>query len=316
MKKILIVLGLLGFCPAEAHGVCDAALTDVRPIYEWEDDCDACGCSANGGGLGYSSILDQNFVGIRYFYQYYKSKDGLYNDSPWIDEHFNTVQLWAKIPLSRRWQVSLLLPYQMHDSQKTSGAQKISGLGDVTVLGFYGLIKSDSDQMGFGQELQVGGGVKMPTGQYKADQNGSVNPSFQVGTGSWDFLLTAEYTLKYQNVGWQSMLSYTFKNENNQHYQFGNQWSYASTGFYRWVQGKTTWVPQLGIAGEVFASNLSYKEAVKDTRGDVLFGKLGAEVGYGRFSVGATALLPIAQNLTGGKVEAQSRWSVHLNYSL
>jgi hypothetical protein len=29
-------------------------------------DCDACGCSASGGSLGFSSMLNSNFVGIRY----------------------------------------------------------------------------------------------------------------------------------------------------------------------------------------------------------------------------------------------------------
>jgi hypothetical protein len=39
-------------------------------------DCDACGCSASGGSMGFSS-MNSNFVGIRYFNQSYSSRDGI-----------------------------------------------------------------------------------------------------------------------------------------------------------------------------------------------------------------------------------------------
>ncbi len=31
--------------------------------------CDACGCSASGGSMGFASMLNTNFIGIRYFNQ-------------------------------------------------------------------------------------------------------------------------------------------------------------------------------------------------------------------------------------------------------
>lgn len=70
------------------------------------------------------------------------------------------------------------------------------------------------------------------------------------------------------------------------------------------------------FAGEVYASNLQRKQIVRNTSGDVVFGRLGFELGKNRFSIGANLMVPIHQNLTGGNVEAQYRWSVNLNYSL
>jgi hypothetical protein len=52
------------------------------------------------------------------------------------------------------------------------------------------------------------------------------------------------------------------------------------------------------------------------TSGNALFGKVGFEVGRNAFSFGANVMLPIKQNLTGGNVEANYRWSFNLNYSL
>jgi hypothetical protein len=40
-------------------------------------DCDACGCSASGGSLGFSSMLSANFV-YAYFHQSYLSRDGFF----------------------------------------------------------------------------------------------------------------------------------------------------------------------------------------------------------------------------------------------
>jgi hypothetical protein len=75
-------------------------------------------------------------------------------------------------------------------------------------------------------------------------------------------------------------------------------------------------VPQLGLAGELYESNYQHSQKLKDASGAILFSKLGFEVGKDRFSFGANAMLPINQNLTGGNVEANFRWSINLNYSL
>lgn len=289
---------------------------DFKHYLDRFDDCDACGCSASGGGMGFSSMLNQNFVGVRYFYQSYTSQDGIFNDSPWIDENFNTVQLWARIPVFKNFQVSALVPYHTHNRELTSGYQEIEGLGDITVLGLYTVYKTQKDSAQYSHTLQAGGGIKMPTGEYHTTNNGSVNPGFQVGTGSWDYLLAAEYVVKRNNLGLNAMVNYSIKTENNDEYQFGNQLNYASTLFYVVEQPNYILVPQLGLAGENYAANKQFGEELPDTEGDILFGKAGIEAGYQGFSVGINAMLPISQNLVGGRVEANYRWSINLNYSL
>ena len=49
---------------------------------------------------------------------------------------------------------------------------------------------------------------------------------------------------------------------------------------------------------------------------NILFGKIGFELGKEKLSFGANFMLPITQNLTGGNVEANYRWSLNFNYSL
>ena len=159
------------------------------------DDCDACGCSASGGSMGFASMLNTNFIGIRYFNQSYKSTDGLYLNSPWYTENFNTIQVWARFPVVKNFQVSALFPYHFHNRETASGKQSISGVGDATVLGMYKIYQTHKDSTVLVHTLQLGGGVKIPFGKFDQANNGSVNPSYQVGTGSWDFLMATEHSI-------------------------------------------------------------------------------------------------------------------------
>lgn len=279
-------------------------------------ECDACGCSASGGSMGFSSMLNTNFIGIRYFNQHYKSSDGLYSNSPWYNENFNTVQVWARIPVYKNIQISALLPYHFHNRETATGNQDIKGIGDITVLAMYRLYQTHKDSTFLVHTLQVGGGVKAPTGKFDQTNAGDVNPSFQVGTGSWDYILAAEYIIKRKKFGLNTIVNYTIKTENEKKYRFGNQFNYAGTFFYLYEKEKLSFAPQLGFAGEVYGSNYQYSEEVRKTSGDILFGKAGFEIGMDKFSLGANVMLPINQNLASERVEAKYRWSLNLNYSL
>lgn len=307
---------LLITVPVFAGTVKDTLDNNYSKYVKYEDFCDACGCSASGGGMGFSSMINQNFVGVRYFYQSYSSRDGIFNNSPWIDENFNTVQLWARIPVVKNFQVSALVPYHFNNRELTTGTQSIEGMGDITVLGMYTLYQTSKDSTVFTHTLQAGAGVKAPVGKYDSANNGSVNPSFQLGTGSWDYLVAAEYVVKLKKLGLNTMLNYIFKTENKDEYQFGNQFNYAATIFYVAETDKFTFVPQAGLAGEAYAANRQFGEELPGTKGDIMFSKIGLEAGKGKFSAGMNAMIPINQNLTGGKVEANYRWSVNFNYSL
>lgn len=315
MKRIYVLLLLAAGLSAHANRRTDTLHYNFKQ-YLFDDFCDACGCSASGGGMGFSSMIDRNFVGVRYFNQSYSSREGIFNNSPWVDEHFNTVQVWARIPVFKNFQVSALVPYHFHNRELSTGSQTIEGLGDITILGMYTVYQTQTDTTAFRHTVQAGAGIKAPTGKYDSANNGSVNPSFQVGTGSWDYLLAAEYVITRKQWGGNAMANYVLKTENDKNYLFGNQFNYAGTLFYVWEKDRITLVPQAGVAGEVYAANEHYGEEVPNTAGEILFGKLGVEAGLGKFSLGLNAMLPISQHLTGGKVEANYRWSVNLNYSL
>jgi hypothetical protein len=320
MKKIYKLLFLLTFQLSLSTEI-DSLLNNpfsALPHFSYDilEDCDACGCSASGGSMGFASMLNTNFIGIRYFNQSYKSTDGLYSNSPWYNENFNTLQLWARIPVVKRVQISALLPYHFHNRETNTGNQNISGLGDITVLGLYQVYQTHKDSTLFIHSLQAGGGSKIPVGKFDELNNGSVNPSYQVGTGSWDYLLATEYVIRRKQIGLNTLLNYVIKTENDKNYRFGNQFNYAGTFFYLYQKNNYSFAPQLGFAGEVYESNFQLGQKVRNTSGDILFGKIGFELGKEKLSFGANFMLPITQNLTGGNVEANYRWSLNFNYSL
>lgn len=294
-----------------------SAFTFQRLAMMEDFDCDACGCSASGGSMGFGSMLNNNFVGLRYMKQSYTSRDGIFANSPWIDENFNTIQAWARVPVTDKIQISALVPYHFNERQLTAGTEDIEGLGDITVMALYTVFETKKDSTFFTHKINLGGGVKLPTGKFKEANNlGSVNQSFQLGTGSWDFPIVSEYVIKHKNLGLNTTLNYIFKTENSKNYQYGDQFNYAGTFFYLFDLKSVQIIPQAGLAGEVYQTNQQHGLDLPNTAGDILFSKFGIEAGKDKFSVGINAMLPINQNLSSGNMEANYRWSINLNYTL
>jgi hypothetical protein len=129
-------------------------------------------------------------------------------------------------------------------------------------------------------------------------------------------MFLTEHTLRKNKWGINTMVNYIYKTENQKDYRFGNQFNYGSSLFYLHTVKKVSIVPQGGIAGEVYAANELRGLEVRNTAGDIFFGKIGIEIGKDKFSIGGHAFLPIQQNLTGGLVEANFRLNFYVNYSL
>ena len=285
------------------------------------DFCDTCGCGSSGGSMGYGTGLNNYFVGIRYIGQQYRSRDGIFNDSPWITENFNTLQAWGNIPVSKRTILNVIVPYQFHNRiLPDQTEQNINGVGDISVLAFYNLLKAKPDSIvSITPEhyVQIGGGIKAPTGKYdKANNTGSVNPSFQVGNGSWDYIAAFNYGFTYRNWGISTIANYTFKTENPKEYQFGNQLNYGINAFKTYYLSDLAMTPIIGVAGEHYEANKEYGQTVANTKGQVFLGRVSVEASYNRFALGLAGMIPISQNLNNEKVELKNRLSVYLNINL
>ena len=275
--------------------------------------CDACGCAAGNGSSGFESLLNPQFVGIKYFAQHYKAKENLFTHNLTQNQYFNTIQVWGKIPVTQKLSIYGSIPFQFHEKKTLQGNINISGIGDASVMGIYEILKSRNEY----HQLNGGAGIKIPLGRFDEKGITGVNPSFQLGTGSWDYQLALSY--KFQENRFAMMLNtdYTIKTENKKYYRFGNQWNYAATGFYRlWRNESSIFSGKLGVQGEVYDRNKQFGEVMPGTAGSALYSKLGFEVSYKKLSLGSELMLPVYNQLAGGDVQARSRFSLFINFGI
>lgn len=313
MKRILLIISLILCNLFQAKTIGDSLYipTDFHAMVF--DDCDACGCAAGNGSSGFESLLNPQFIGIKYFAQHYKAKENLFVKDLTQDQYFNTIQLWGKIPLTKKLSVYASLPFHFHEKKTMQGDIKINGIGDLNVMGIYQLINSKDNI----HQLNGGIGVKVPLGKFDEKGITGVNPSFQLGTGSWDYQMVLNYKFQKNKVALLLNTDYTIKTENKKHYDFGNQWNYSATGFYQLIANeKVIFSGKAGMQGEVYDRNRQFREDLPNTAGSALYGKLGFEASYKKFSLGSEVMLPAYSNLAGGDIEAKSRLSVFINFGI
>lgn len=290
--------------------------------------CDLCGCATNSGNFGFGTLSNSNFVGIRYIYQSFESRDGIFDNSPSSNEYLNTYQLWAQVPVFQNFYATASLPYQDLGRTFESGSatESLQGIGDANVMGWYKLQffkKQDNDSIPYPvgrpiskHSLLIGVGAKLPTGEFEERLTNRVNPGFQVGTGSFDGIFSLGYNYGGDKIGFNTLFTYYLKGENKNDYRFGNQLSYSGSAYYKVPLNKFLLMPFLGVSGDFYDSIEQFGETLADTDGQILNGKLGAECGIGQFILGANASVPISQDLFGENVQANERLSVYVNFSL
>ena len=275
--------------------------------------CDACGCGAGNGSSGFESLLNPQFIGIKYFSQHYKAKENLFTNELTQDQYFNTIQIWGKIPITGKLSVYGSLPFQFHEKKTLQGDIRISGIGDASLMGIYQILNSKNTF----HQLNGGFGVKIPIGKFDEKGISGVNPSFQLGTGSWDYQLALNYKFQRNLFALLINTDYTIKTENKKHYQFGNQWNYAMTGFQRiWRNENSIISGKLGLQGEVYDWNKQFGEVMPRTAGSALYGKIGFEASYKKWSIGSELMLPAYTNLASGDIEAKSRFGLFVNFGI
>lgn len=271
-------------------------------------DCDGCGCSVSASNLAFESLFSKRFVGVKYLHQHYKIKENLFVNHPDENQYFNTTQFWFRIPIYKKLEVHASLPYQNHHQKN----QNISGIGDANLLLTYNLLNKENST----NQLHIGLGTKFPTGKFDNKSTSTVNPSFQVGTGSYDAQILINYIFRKDRVLFLATTDYVVKGTNKYYYKFGNQWNSSIIGYYIFKNsGSFLFSGKMGVQSEVFASNVELNEKVPKTLGNILLGKTGVEFSIKNWIIGCDVSLPITNNLASRNIQAVSRSSLFLNYS-
>ncbi|MGZ5303025.1 MAG: hypothetical protein ACXWDO_02835 [Bacteroidia bacterium] len=284
--------------------------------------CDGCGPSSGCKYVGVLPNFRKNFVGIRW-------NDRAFETSPYeinsnelskrTKDRYFSAEIWGRYFVTPKLQLIGLLPYAYHTRKEGEKLNTIQGLGDAVLLSNYMIYATpDSLEKAWTHVVQLGGGVKLPTGKYNHADNGHVyHANFQLGSGSTDLLANAIYTLRYNKFGFRTDVGYKYNTTNASNYRFGNRISNNNSLFY-WgaFDGDNAVVPQIGLYQEFAARDVSNGFFERNTGGTTRLLTFATDVYYSRFSLGVNYMMPLQQPDYDYPTFMKHSFRLNLNYFL
>ncbi len=279
--------------------------------------CDICGCSSGNYFLGPTPQFNTYFIGTRYSFRSFSTVIKTDNEQ-YSKDFYQTAELWGGLKINQRFQALAFLPYNINHSKTDDGNKLNEGLGDLTLIGNYSILDKvtlTKENAAVSQQLYIGLGVKVPTGQYSINTDEIVSSAnSQPGTGSLDYLLSTSYNLTINNWGIASNLNYKV-NQSASDFRFGNRFSATAFGFRTFELKKNSISPTVGLFYENLHPSEFAKIKVESTGGNAFLGSIGIETRIKKLSLGINAQLPIAQNISDLQTKINLRGMVHLTYT-
>ena len=278
--------------------------------------CDVCGGVSASGMNGFTPTNDFHFIGIRSTYRRYcsHSESLLTGVSTNSTEYFLQSDLMGKFQLSNRWQIIGTLPYS-YAIQIESGSKTIqSGIGDIGLQSFYTpIIQKDTNGI-INQQLNIGFGIKSPTGNYSESAHTMSN--MYPGTGAFNFTLSANYIFQSGKNGGQIEASNSYSLQNKYGYKYGNSSSIGGTIFRMFKFSKTTFRPFVGFQASLILKDRIHGYTTNESmnNGEIISGKIGLNIIRANWFLSLYGQLPIYQNLGSGSVQQKELVSISLNY--
>jgi hypothetical protein len=278
--------------------------------------CDVCGC---GNGSSFFGILPQShfkFGGIRYQTRSFESHFSMPKMK--TEENFQIIEPWVRLYPLPKTQLVIMAPYQFGTQTTvfTNKTIKKDGLGDITALMHYNIKNTffDSTARKFDQIWLIGGGVKLPTGKfdYISDRTTVDNANFQAGTGSYDFLINSIYTIRKNNWGVNTDLTYKINTTNKIHYKYANKTRLIINAFKQFTAGDFTIMPNIGVLSEFTKNDTQNGIKNLNTGGYFSNAMLGSELYYKKITAGFTLQKPIKQNMARGELRLKNSFMCHL----
>lgn len=283
--------------------------------------CAICGCGAGNYYFGILPQYQKNFVGVRYLGYSFTSHVGAgYNPYEATHETFQTTELWMRFYPVNRLQIVTLIDYNFNSQLDKGVTKNLQGFGDIPILINYNILNTTfqplSDKRLLNHNLFIGGGVKLPTGKYKYEEDPKqvANANFQLGTGSVDFILSTMYTLRFKRFGLSVDGNYKINTANSNKYQFGNRVSGTASIFYIQQIKKFGLMPNIGMYLENSLRNKQYGISIDNTGGDAYFLSVGLETYYKKISMGVNIQSPVAQHLADGNSRAHEKVMAHITF--
>lgn len=286
-------------------------LSDISDKTDLTDiNCDLCGCY-----MGLEPNFSKNSIGIRYsLFKFYTAPQA---EDPELDhpesnsestEYYNNIELFFRYYFTPKFRVIATIPYSFN----VIDSLDLNGFGDIIALAQYQIYNTNmTGETNFWQRIFLGGGFKLPTGVYNKSlvYPPEVEPHFQPGTGSFDFLLSGLYIFKFEEIGlgMRNDVVFSITTENNNGYRFSNKFNLASTFTYEIDTDPIIILPHAGIYFETAGMDTQDGISVDDSGGDALFGTAGIDFFDGDYSLDFNFTFPLSQSLNGDQPQNEFR---------
>ena len=272
--------------------------------------CDLCGCY-----IGIDND-NRNQLGIHYRVRVFNGTheyEGIPANESSVREKFNTFELTGRYFVKPKVQVQFTLPFS-YNSVETGN---YSGIGDLLIIAKYLIAGKTGIQnpAKYSDKLYFGGGFKLPTGGYNKVSEGEVEPHFQTGTGSFDFLMLGTYSGRINNFGFSSDVVYKINTQNPNGYRFANRFNFSTTLLYLFHIGNIAAVtPNSGIYYEYADPDKLNNISDEGSGGKVLFVTGGLNISFRKIFINFDYQKPVYQKFIGYQPENNFRFISSLSY--
>ena len=304
-----------------------SACSEDNPVFGNKSDktlkftkntCDLCGCYM---GLDLES---KSQLGVRYRLRTFdneafipeqpgSSTDHTVHTSPGSTsrETYNTFEIYAKYFVTKALQVSLTLPFSNNNIE----GNNYNGPGDLTAIIKYNLLKAPRSRYSV-SKFYFGAGIKLPTGRNSlVSPDGDIEPHFQSGTGSTDFIFTGDFYASNGILGinFDNVIKLNTRNKNK--YRFANRFNTAINVFIN-IAPSTVFnlIPNAGFYLESAGNDISNDEKVTDSGGTVMFLSMGSNIKINHVSIGIDIQKPVFEDLNGKQSSNNLRFSFSTGY--
>lgn len=249
------------------------------------------------------------------------------------EERYNSYDLWVNYFIKEKWQVFANMTFTDNSYlENDSTLHNISGPGDLTVMTKYLLYNTKgTDSSAFTIRVQVGGGIKLPTGTFNKKyvitpseeyKGGTVyrtpyeelDPHFQGGSGSLDYILLTEFQVRRKQLGFRTDLSYKMNGTNRNDFRFANRFNVNSNLFYQFKFKDISVIPLVGLSFESSRRDQFKGTDFLDSGGQALFLSYGTKFYIKKMAIGASYWKPLRQSLNDNQLQNNMRFATDLTF--
>lgn len=277
--------------------------------------CDACGCALGGFNFGIIPQNEAHFVGVKYSQAHFYAEMWHAGQREYSNDRYQRLDIMGRVALRERLQLNVVLPYMYNQMKGSHESETLRGLGDPMLMVNYKVLDQKGNPMeSWLHNLWLGGGAKAPLANFEFSQTTQlINPNFQLGSGSWDYLTMANYTTMKNRWGLNVEGVYKINTANSIDYRFGNQYNVQGSVFYKPKAEKILPIPMLGVYHEKAGMHTFEGFYQVNSGGSATFGQAGVQVQFSNMMLHANYQLPINQSFNSDDhvhIESKGRFSV------